>query len=305
MFGTKILYRILQVLLIYLLLRYTPFIKLSFTRAIAVTFILTAFILTFEAIYNYVYLAMPSTKDNCDICTIPKPQNTCRMVCDTTEHFTQPPAQHTSAPAAAQPSAQPSAQPAAPAKPKQDDYVTNVNKLNIGFGGMFYDDYVGSSNTGTYLADPEYEKKREMNEKIATKTFDKEMENRATSTSGYNTPYQEPGALSETRKPIDHNRRIEGELDNDLPYSDFNHLPVAAGYKSHDYEYGYSYLPPEKWFPINPRPPICITDHKATVYPVLANGTPVDVKEFHSSTRLTQPDRISTSYTSDKLNAGR
>ena len=131
------------------------------------------------------------------------------------------------------------------------------------------------------------------------------MEERATSTKGYDQAYQEPGSKSEKRKGHELNRRIEGDLDNELKYSNFDHLPVAAGYKSHDYEYGYNFLPPEKWANNAPRPPVCVTERRCPVLPTLASGTPMDVKEFYSANRITPPDLISTDYIGDKLNAGR
>ena len=105
---------------------------------------------------------------------------------------------------------------------------------------------------------------------------------------------------------ISQNRRvIEGELDDELPYSDYNHLPVAAGYKSHAYEYGYSMIPPEKWFKQPVRPPICVTEKRCPTMPSYTTGVPVDTMEWHSSRRVTQPDMISVKYVQDKLNSGR
>jgi hypothetical protein len=39
--------------------------------------------------------------------------------------------------------------------------------------------------------------------------------------------------------------------------------------------------------------------------PMLANGSPTDVKDFYIASRITGPMGISTSYVNDKLNAGR
>ena len=94
-------------------------------------------------------------------------------------------------------------------------------------------------------------------------------------------------------------------LTNDMKYTDYNHLPMADGYASKDYEYGYSYLPPEKWYPQPPFPPICLTPKQSVVCPLYTTGTPLDVKEWNSSIRITSPDNINVKYIKEKLNSGR
>lgn len=132
------------------------------------------------------------------------------------------------------------------------------------------------------------------------------LEDRAHDTSGYDYPYQSAGEKSQRDRTIENRRIIEGPLDDELPYSDYNHLPMAAGYKSHDYEYGYSFLPPEKWYPQPPVPPICVSEKRCPVYPGLAGGSKyADVKEWHDSRRITPPDMINIDYVADKLNSGR
>ena len=93
-------------------------------------------------------------------------------------------------------------------------------------------------------------------------------------------------------------------------YSDYNQLPIAEGYKSRDYEFGYSFLPPEKWYPQPPNPPVCVSEKKCPVCPVVTAGTDgnmtwTDVRDFDKSRRITPPDRINTDYIKDKLNSGR
>lgn len=207
-----------------------------------------------------------------------------------------------------------------PSPPANDDrYYWGTRHGNLGydnrygFGGMFYDEdpaYNRFRNSdlneirnigdayGTYNPPNKVDEANEM-------IREANAEARARSTSGYGGKYQTVGNKSEKLKTLDNRRRIEGELDDELPYSDYNHLPVAAGYKSHDYEYGYSFLPPEKWYPQPPRPPICVTEKRCPVCPVYTAGAPVDVKEFHSSTRISPPDLINTDYIGEKLNAGR
>lgn len=334
MFDRKILYKVLryllQTIIIYLVLRYTPYINLDVKKSIIITVILTVFIASLELIYMAFYSRNNDTepfKANCDVCKLPTivPDNThkCRIVCDGSdnntkiENFTPSPETHTANKQHAHTAAKTQehahthtavkTQEHVPTKPVQEEApaaqnVTSETANNVGFDGMFYDNYVGSRNTGSHLNSPEHVEERRTLEEVAYQTNKRNMHEQAYSTAGYSTPYQDPGAKSQTRQPIDHSRRIEGNIDDDLPYSDYNHLPVAAGYKSHDYEYGYNFLPPEKWFKSNPTPPICITDRRSTVYPVLANGTPADVKEFHSSLKVMPPNRTSINYIEDKLN---
>jgi hypothetical protein len=100
----------------------------------------------------------------------------------------------------------------------------------------------------------------------------------------------------------DEGRVIDGPLDSDLPFTDYNHLPVAVGYDSRDYEYGYSYIPPEKWHPTPPRPPICVTDRRTPICPVMAGGDHINLKEFDSSRRITQPLQLNTNFVEKRLN---
>jgi len=92
---------------------------------------------------------------------------------------------------------------------------------------------------------------------------------------------------------------------NDMKYTDYNHLPVASGYKSTDYEYGYSFLPPEKWFPENQpvHPPKCVQGCRNIVAPVMTSGAPLDMKEWYDSTRITPPQKINIQYIQEKGDA--
>lgn len=185
-----------------------------------------------------------------------------------------------------------------------------------GFGGMFYDENPSYNrhrnndlrylqNIGADKGDLAYDREREKREEVLLENTRKAMEDQARTTRGYDTAYQEPGAKSERRRGVEINRRIEGELDDELSYSDYNSLPVSSSYKSHDYEYGYSFLPPERWYPQPVRSPVCITDHRSEVMPIYTQGAPADVKEFHTARRVMPPDQINTDYINDKLNAGR
>lgn len=189
-------------------------------------------------------------------------------------------------------------------------YGTNKN-ADADYGGMFYDEnpyYNRYNNDDDYLdnkQDMMIARRRKLREDAYIKRREYELDDRARTTDGYEMPYQDVGIKSEKNKMNRNKRVIEDTLDDELPYSDYNQLPVASGYKSHDYEYGYSFLPPEKWYPQPPRPPVCVTEKRCPVCPVNATGTPTDVKEFHNSRRITQPDEINVDYVNDKLNSGR
>lgn len=99
-------------------------------------------------------------------------------------------------------------------------------------------------------------------------------------------------------------RAEAGVMKSEIQYTDYNILPVAPE-DSKLYEYGYSFLPPEKWFPVPPHPPVCVTEKRSPVFPITTTGTPVDMKEWDSSRRVTQGDVINIDYARDKLNSGR
>lgn len=99
-------------------------------------------------------------------------------------------------------------------------------------------------------------------------------------------------------------REKENVIVSEVQYTDYNILPVTPE-DSKLYEYGYSFLPPEKWYPVPPHPPVCVTEHRCPVYPITTTGTPVDMKEWDSSRRITPGDVINIDYAKDKLNSGR
>lgn len=114
----------------------------------------------------------------------------------------------------------------------------------------------------------------------------------------YNDPNAEQNTAAGSRDKDD-------VITNELPYTDYNHLPMADSYKPSDFEYGDSFLPPEKWYPQPPFPPLCVSEKRCPVCPVFTTGTPVDVKEWNSSRRIMPPDRINVKYIEEKLNSGR
>jgi hypothetical protein len=102
-------------------------------------------------------------------------------------------------------------------------------------------------------------------------------------------------------------RAEEGTLNSEIQYdrnSGYS-LPLPENYRKEDFEYGDSFLPPEKWYPQPPFPPVCVAEKKCPVCPVYTTGTPIDVKEWNNASRVTQPDEINVKYVKEKLNSGR
>lgn len=118
-------------------------------------------------------------------------------------------------------------------------------------------------------------------------------------------PKQPTVEEQKTTKETTGSRMEHDVINDDLPYTDYNHLPMAASYKPTDFEYGDSFLPPEKWYPDPPFPPVCVAEKRCPVCPVYTTGTPVDVKEWNQSRKILPPDGINTDYIKDKLNSGR
>lgn len=119
--------------------------------------------------------------------------------------------------------------------------------------------------------------------------------------------------LDKLREVSDKVKEDETKITNDklsvlldeMGYHDYNHIPIDKDYKSEPFDYGYYYLPPEKWYPTPPFPPVCVTSQPCEVCPVFTTGSPVDVMQWHQSRRITQPDNINVDYVNDKLNSGR
>jgi len=99
-------------------------------------------------------------------------------------------------------------------------------------------------------------------------------------------------------------RAQEDVMKSEIQYTDYNILPVTPE-DNKLYEYGYSFLPPSMWYPVPPHPPVCVSEKRCPVCPVTTTGTPVDMKEWDSSRRITPGDVINIDYARDKLNSGR
>jgi len=97
-----------------------------------------------------------------------------------------------------------------------------------------------------------------------------------------------------------------GVIGNETKYNDYNILPLPDNYNpNYNFEYGYSYLPPDKWFPTPPTPPICVTSNRCQTCPNPTLGNSANLKEWDNALRITQPDNINIDYINEKLNAGR
>lgn len=97
-------------------------------------------------------------------------------------------------------------------------------------------------------------------------------------------------------------RETGDRITNEIEYSKYHNVPVNESQK---FEYGYSFLDPEKWYPQPPYPPVCVTNNRCTVNPFVPPGTPYDLKEWNQSLRITPPDDINLHYIKEKLNSGK
>jgi len=111
--------------------------------------------------------------------------------------------------------------------------------------------------------------------------------------------------LEENKQVEKSGSRTENDvLADESKYVDLNNLPVE-GINSGSFEYGYSFLPPEKWYPVPPHPPVCVSEKKCEVCPTYTEGTDIMLKEWNDSRRIMPPDQINTEYVKGKLNSGR
>ena len=317
MINMNLIYRsigyTLQVIIIYFLLRYLPITKLSTVNSILIAMVLLLLTILVEIVIKKFVLKNKTInnifKTDCTACNTPSIPKGCRLVCDKIENFDDKKNDDTKKEDDKKREYSPDKMVNDTQHKWSSKYGNRGYDNKYAFGGMYYDDPEGRSyDTGT-VEDPEsLIKLRKQDEDM--REFKKRENDRAFSITGYKTAYQQGGPKGEMKKAYcgkgDQNRRIiEGTLDDEFPYTDYNHLPMAAGYKSHAYEFGYSYIPPEKWFPMPVRSPICISEKRAPIMPSWTSGAPLDVKEWNSSRRITPPDLINIQYTKDKLNSGR
>lgn len=71
-------------------------------------------------------------------------------------------------------------------------------------------------------------------------------------------------------------------------FTDYNTFPHTDSY-----EPGYSFLPPEKWYPTPAVPPVCVpSGPTCPVCPIYTGGTNMDLKEWNASLSVTPPEQI-------------
>jgi hypothetical protein len=344
----KLLRYSLQFIIIYLVLRYVPQIKLKTITALSVALLLTTMCVILEFVYGQVVNKQTDSED-CNTCANPpKASPNCRMVCDSEEHFAQvetnqntkqintvqssqpvlpsvpimsnekPTVQQMLPVMANTPMTQPNfmAQPTiSPSiSPLSDSHNTTQPRQEL----VLYPsqgEQIQFPASGTTMDIPPFyldnmsvadQKQEALNRKSNIERANA-LEQSAQSLNKMEHPYQTPGMKAESRKAPHYDARNDGNIENEMDYSDFdyNTLPVARGYKSSVADYGYSYLPPEAWFNVPIRAPVCVATRREPVFPSLSDGTPTDVKDFYIASRITGPMGISTEYINDKLNAGR
>lgn len=96
----------------------------------------------------------------------------------------------------------------------------------------------------------------------------------------------------------------EEALNSELKYGDLNYIgPLNKGMINKEY----TFISPTNWYPIQPRPPVCVAAKKCTTCPVvISNGSdymqfaPLD--EFENSRRFTGNMGINTDYVKNVLN---
>jgi hypothetical protein len=100
-------------------------------------------------------------------------------------------------------------------------------------------------------------------------------------------------------------RMKDGIMANEMPYTDYNTLPIGANINSKVDDFSYSFLPPDKWYPIPPHPPVCVAEKQCPVCPTLSSSSVAELKDWGEATRITPGDQINTTFINDKINSGR
>lgn len=357
----KIFRYLIQACILYILLRYFPYIELPTHYAVSITILLLLITVVIEMICTlYMSKENYQTCDTCESFNDKSDNQTCRLVkvCDNkSENFIdvdklakidiklpqidiKPPEIDIKQTInldkdlvvnadKIQPVSEKKQEPLLKTHniPDSDDYPVSDNFVwknkcgyvgyddRQGYGSMFYDQYPYYNKYHHSEKDDSIKNTRanlggkdthpEADDGITNyNLLQQRIEQNAHDIGPYESSYQNVAPKSQVLLTTTNQRRIEGPLDDELPYTDYNHLPVASGYKSHAYEYGYSYIPPEKWYPLPPRPPVCVTEKRAPVCPMYSDNV-ADLKEFHTASRITQPYRLSQNIVHDKLNSGR
>ena len=107
------------------------------------------------------------------------------------------------------------------------------------------------------------------------------------------------------RYPSTGSRMENGILGSDMPYTDYNTLPIGAKIDTKVDDFSYSFLPPDRWYPIPPHPPVCVAEKQCPVCPMNTTGTVASLKEWGEVSRVTPGDQVNSTYINEKLNSGR
>jgi hypothetical protein len=98
-------------------------------------------------------------------------------------------------------------------------------------------------------------------------------------------------------------------IDNEMEYSQNKNISKSIGAEAdkayHDYEYGYSFMPPSLWAPYWEKPPVCECQKRCPTQPVYTSGSYADLKEVDDSRRVMGADAINIPYIQNKLNSGK
>jgi hypothetical protein len=144
----------------------------------------------------------------------------------------------------------------------------------------------------------------EMTSKPTEKAFDKPIENtKDTDSTSFN---KEENVLYKSNDDIMTDETVYDTYGN---FISAHQLYVPPDYKTNEEDYGYTFVRSEDWFRTNPKNspvPVCVpAGGRCKVCSSQTTGYPVDLKLWHRSRRISNPDSINTDYIKDKLNAGR
>ena len=112
----------------------------------------------------------------------------------------------------------------------------------------------------------------------------------------YEAKYKYENAGTRSSSPV---------IANEMSYTDYNTIPVGAGVNSQNSDFTYTFFPPDRWYPVPPHPPVCVTETKCPVCPLTSSSATLDLKDWDDSRRITPGDVVNTKYVTEKLNSGR
>lgn len=93
-------------------------------------------------------------------------------------------------------------------------------------------------------------------------------------------------------------------LNSELKYGDYNYIgPLNCGMTNSDY----TFISPNNWFPVQPHPPVCVTNKQCTTCPIMiSNGQDymnwANLEDFDKSRRFTGNMGINIDYVKNVLN---